>query len=355
MTTQQASIADQVRALSRFSDVHLNVKKPALSILFPEQRFPDDNMLTAINMLAKQVLINDEAHNPRNGVIQSHSSFMVDFLPEGENGPRLLFRVQPLVRNESYAMRRSNLSVMEYGKDIITPENIDAVLMRGDLARTGGLIVVSGSTGAGKTSLVYSAIIERLKRFGGYCLAIEDPTEAPGAYGPHMREGTGKKGFLAQIDASVRGGYENAIMDGLRSIPITENRPIVFIGEIRDGKTAAEMLRFSISGNLVFTTVHAEDHDAMCQRIISLAKNGGEPDASGLLQRSLMGSINQRMTADRKVQYSSLNINQKIRQAISANNWAEFSSELKQQQQVMPMMTGMNRAPAAKMHIPAER
>jgi len=348
------SIADAVKQLSRYSDIHLNIKYPALSILFPEQIFPNDGMLTTINLLAKKVLEDDELHNPRNNLkSQSYSSFMVDFSPEGERGPKLLFRVQPLVRNESYAMRRVNLSVLEYGKDIIPPEHIDAILMKPDLQREGGLIVISGSTGSGKTTLVYSTIIERLKRYGGYCLAIEDPTEMPSAYGPHIREGTGKKGFLAQIDASARGGYEYAIMDGLRSIPITENRPIVFIGEIRDGKTAAEMLRFSISGNLVFTTVHAENHDAMCQRIVSLAQNGGEPDARGLLQRSLVGSINQRMTPDRKVLYSSLNINQKIRQAIANNNYAEFSSELKQQQQTMPMMTGMNRTPAPKFQIPS--
>lgn len=340
-------INEAMKGMGRFTDIHLNVKKPNLSIFFPDQSMPDTEHMMLLSMLASEVLRGDKEANERPGMALTRDSFMVEFMPSGETGPKLLYRVQPLIRHESYALRHTSMTVLDYVKDFKSlPKHIDEeVLMRQDLQRTGGLVVISGSTGCGKTSMVYATITERLRRFGGYCLAIEDPTEIPSAYGTHVgidKEGKEVRGFLAQIDASKSGGYENAIVDGLRSIPITRNRPIVFIGEIRDGKTAAEMLRFSISGNLVFTTVHADDHDAACQRIVTLAQNGGEPDARTLLSKSLCASINQRMDPERVVKFSSLTINPKIRQAIVSGNYAEFTSEMKQQQQLAPQISRMN-------------
>lgn len=337
-----------MKSMGRYTDIHLNVKKPALSIFFPDQSQPTPEHALLLSSLAGEVVKGDRDYNERSSGNHTRNSFMLEFTPGGIDGPKLLYRVQPLIRNESYALRHSSMTALDYTNDFKSiPRHIDEeVLMRPDLQRTGGLIIVSGATGCGKTSLVYAAITERLRRFGGYCLAIEDPTEVPSAYGSHVgrdKDGKEVRGFLAQIDASTCGGYENAIVDGLRSIPITRNRPIVFIGEIRDGKTAAELLRFSISGNLVFATVHADDHDAACQRIVALAQNGGEPEACALLSKSLCASINQRMSPERVIQFSSLTINSKIKQAIAAGNYAEFTSEMRQQQQMAPQLAHMKR------------
>lgn len=168
--------------------------------------------------------------------------------------------------------------------EIGIPEYIREALMNPDMQRKGGLITVFGAQGSGKTWTAYATIIEYLKRFGGSGYTIEDPIEfdIAGWIGD-------KGGYLTQSDCT-KIGYARAVENSLRFA-----RSILFVGEIRDSKAAAEMLRISIGGQLVLTTMHAKDHQSMCQRIVSLAQDGGEPQAKNLLANALQLSIGQQI------------------------------------------------------------
>lgn len=186
----------------------------------------------------------------------------------------------------TFGLRIAKDDVRPFDKLGLSQEIMDAI-MNPDMQRTGGLIPIFGSQGCGKTSTAYSVLIEYLNRFGGSAYTIEDPIECS-IQGWHGDKG----GYLTQSDCT-RIGYGRAVENSLRFA-----RSILFVGEIREPKAAAEMLRISIGGQLVITTMHAKDHISMCQRLISLAHDGGEPQARSLLANALQLSIRQEIKHD---------------------------------------------------------
>jgi twitching motility protein PilT len=201
------------------------------------------------------------------------------------------------------------------------PKYIQDALMNQDMQRKGGLITIFGSQGSGKTFTAYATIIEYLKRFGGSAYSIEDPVEFD-IQGWHGEKG----GYFTQSDCT-RIGYARAVENSLRFA-----RSILFIGEIRDSKAAAEMLRISIGGQLVITTMHAKDHQSACQRLVSLAQDGGEPQARNLLSNALQLSIRQEL--NRGVLQANMlqaaNHND-VKEAIEKGNYAAFANALERQ------------------------
>jgi twitching motility protein PilT len=196
------------------------------------------------------------------------------------------------------------------------PDYIQDALMNPDMQRKGGLISVFGAQGTGKTSTVYATVIEYLKRFGGSAYTIEDPIEYD-VQGWHGEKG----GYLTQSDCT-KIGYARAVENSLRFA-----RSILFIGEIRDPRAAAEMLRISIGGQLVIATMHAKDHVSMCQRLISLAQEGGEPQAKSLLANSLQLSIRQELNGG-KLQASMLEAatHNDVKTAIEKGDYTAFAN-----------------------------
>lgn len=201
------------------------------------------------------------------------------------------------------------------------PQYIQDALMNPDMQRKGGLITIFGSQGSGKTSTAYATIVEYLKRFGGSAYSIEDPVEFD-IQGWHGDKG----GYFTQSDCT-RIGYARAVENSLRFA-----RSILFIGEIRDSKAAAEMLRISIGGQLVITTMHAKDHQSACQRLVSLAQDGGEPQARSLLSNALQLSIRQELSRG-VLQASMLEAatHHDVKQAIEKGDYAAFANAIERQ------------------------
>lgn len=206
-------------------------------------------------------------------------------------------------------------------KDIGLPQFIIESLMNPDMQRRGGLVTIFGAQGSGKTWTAYATLLEYLTQFGGSGYTIEDPIEfdVAGWVGE-------KGGYLTQSDCT-KIGYAKAVENSLRFA-----RSILFVGEIRDSKAAAEMLRISVGGQLVVTTVHAKDHQSMCQRVISLAQDGGEPQAKSLLANSLQLSIGQQINQG-VLQATMLQAagHQDVRAAIEKGDYAAFTTALERQ------------------------
>lgn len=127
----------------------------------------------------------------------------------------------------------------------------------------GGLILVVGSPGQGKTTTCAAILLARLQRFGGLCLAIEDPAELP-------LDGVHGEGRCIQIEIESQNDYEEAGRMAMRCYP-TDKPGLMFISEIRDAEGAALALRAALDGRLVIATMHADSIISALKRLLSLA------------------------------------------------------------------------------------
>ena len=135
-----------------------------------------------------------------------------------------------------------------------------------------GMVLVSGPTGAGKTTTLYSAV-NSLDKTTRKIITLEDPVE-------YHFEG------INQIQINQRAGLTFA--SGLRSI-VRLDPDVILVGEIRDGETAQIAVQSALTGHLVLSSVHANDTVSVLFRLIDL---GVEPF---LISSSVIGIIAQRM------------------------------------------------------------
>ena len=135
-----------------------------------------------------------------------------------------------------------------------------------------GIILVTGPTGSGKTTTLYSALSE-LSSPDVNIMTIEDPVE-------YKLEG------LAQMSANPKIGLTFAA--GLRHL-LRQDPDIIMVGEIRDKETADIAIQASLTGHLVLSTLHTNDAPSAITRLIDI---GIEPF---LVNSSLMGVMAQRL------------------------------------------------------------
>ena len=135
-----------------------------------------------------------------------------------------------------------------------------------------GMIIISGPTGAGKTTTLYSAL-NRLNTPGKNIVTVEDPVE-------YQMDG------INQVQVNVKADMTFA--NGLRSI-LRQDPNIVLIGEIRDGETAQIAIEAALTGHLVLSTLHTNDAPSVATRLIDM---GIEPF---LIASSLIGATAQRL------------------------------------------------------------
>ena len=116
-----------------------------------------------------------------------------------------------------------------------------------------GFVIVCGPTGSGKTTTLYAALAARNLRSENVC-TVEDPIEVrmPG---------------VAQVQVNIRAGvtFASALRGFLRQDP-----NVLMVGEMRDEETAAAASSASLSGQLVLTTLHANDSAAAIDRLAEL-------------------------------------------------------------------------------------
>lgn len=160
--------------------------------------------------------------------------------------------------------------------DLVMPRWWRELLLNRELMR-GGLIVFAAEMGNGKSTTIAATVKERLTSFSGFALTIEDPIELP-LNGFH---GTGRC-VQREIDPKLpkTRAYRERLNGALRSFPsMSEGGGILVIGEVRDPETAAELVRISVNGTLVITTIHASNPKTAISRLVSLAAQelGDEP------------------------------------------------------------------------------
>lgn len=157
-------------------------------------------------------------------------------------GRQVDFRVSslPSLHGENLVLRvlergREALRLSELG---LEPELLDALSRAA--SRPEGLVLVSGPTGSGKTTTLYS-LLEGLDRQRLNVMTLEDPVEQPMA-------------MVCQSSLTDTAGLEFA--SGVRAL-LRQDPDVILIGEIRDPQTAAVAFRAAMTGHRVYSTLHA--------------------------------------------------------------------------------------------------
>jgi len=135
-----------------------------------------------------------------------------------------------------------------------------------------GIILMTGPTGSGKTTTQYAAL-NRLNSMEKNIITIEDPIE-------YMMDG------IAQIQ--VRPKIDLTFANGLRSI-LRQDPDTILVGEIRDVETAEMAIQASLTGHLVFSTLHTNDASGAVTRLLNM---GTEPF---LVSSSVVAVLAQRL------------------------------------------------------------
>ncbi|HTO09759.1 MAG TPA: type II secretion system ATPase GspE [Myxococcota bacterium] len=159
------------------------------------------------------------------------------------------------------------LSIEKIG---LTPRHQET--LRKLIRRSNGIILVTGPTGSGKTNTLYAALAD-INHPEHNIMTIEDPVEIrlPG---------------ISQIEVKSSIGLTFAA--GLRSI-LRQNPNVILVGEIRDLETAEVAIQASLTGHLVFSTIHTNESAGTVTRLIDM---GVEPF---LIASSLVAAIAQRL------------------------------------------------------------
>lgn len=199
-----------------------------------------------------------------------------------------LYRGQKInsVQGVFYALRRVANVIPDINLLGLEPA-VKQVLLHRRLS-TGGLIIVSGETGQGKSTTCAASIKARMEKYGSFCLTVEDPPELP-LHGVH------EKGRCIQTEVE-QGGFANALRTAMRSYPSVSGS-MLYVGETRDSETAAEVLRIVTNGHLVLTTLHGSDIVSSIKRFIALCIGKGlsEEEVKSTLSSSLRMVLHQKL------------------------------------------------------------
>ncbi|OBR95895.1 type II secretion system protein E [Clostridium ragsdalei P11] len=178
----------------------------------------------------------------------------------------------PTILGEKIVMRLLDKSSFSMNLEKIGLENDELMKLKRMITSPYGIIMVSGPTGSGKTTTLYS-ILNILNDVSKNIITIEDPVEY------------NLKG-INQMQVNTKIGFDFA--SGLRSI-LRQDPDIILVGEIRDNETAEISIRSALTGHLVLSTIHTNNAVGTIGRLLDM---GIKPF---LISSTLAGVIAQRL------------------------------------------------------------
>jgi len=178
----------------------------------------------------------------------------------------------PTAHGERIVMRLLDKSAVLLDMTTIGFEDWQLKIMDGLITRPHGIVLVTGPTGSGKTTTLYSAL-SKINSPGLNILTIEDPVEI-------QLRGVGQ----VQVNPKI----ELTFASGLRSF-LRQDPDVILVGEIRDLETAEIAIQASLTGHLVFSTLHTNDAAGAVTRLVDM---GVQPF---LVASSMVGILAQRL------------------------------------------------------------
>ncbi len=231
---------DELRIRYRIDGVLQEVPVPAQIKRFQPAIVSRVKILSHLNIAEKRV--------PQDGRIKIRIE---------DNEVDIRVSVIPMLHGEAVVMRLLRQNATLRGMADLGMETRELRCFRRVLQMPHGIILVTGPTGSGKTSTLYTALNE-INDTERKIITIEDPVE-------YQLKG------VNQIQVSEKAGLTFA--RGLRSI-LRHDPDVVLIGEIRDQETAQIAVQASLTGHLVFSTLHTNDAPGALTRLVDM---GVEP------------------------------------------------------------------------------
>ena len=240
----------------RASDIHVEPEEDCLRIryridgdLYDVLRLPKKNQNA---ILARLKIISDM------NITESRLAQDGRFKVRLEN-KEIDFRVSalPTTFGQKFVLRALDKSNLSIGLDKLGFSEEPLRLFKEAISHPFGMILVTGPTGSGKSTTLYS-IVNKLNTLERSIITIEDPVE-------YEIEG------ITQVQAHHEIGLDFA--SGLRSV-LRQSPDIIMVGEIRDSETADIAIKAALTGQLILSTLHTNDAASSITRLIDM---GVEP------------------------------------------------------------------------------
>jgi len=190
------------------------------------------------------------------------------------SGRQVDFRVacQPTINGENIVLR-----VLDRQKGIVPLENLGLAeehlyRLKLMIARPEGIILVTGPTGSGKTTTLYS-VLNHINSEGIHIMTLEDPVEYPMAL---VRQ--------TSVAETAKLDFANGIRSMMRQDP-----DVILVGEIRDADTADMAFRAAMTGHQVYSTLHTNSAVGTIPRLLDI---GVLPD---IMAGNIIGIVAQRL------------------------------------------------------------
>ena len=237
---------------NKVSDIHIEPQKNNIVIRyridgrlkkqFEAPKEPLNSMVTRIKLLSGMDI--SERRIPQDGKILSEIDgkeidLRVSILPS-INGENLVIRI---LDKTAFDLSKVNLGLTD--RDINILDDITK--------KPYGMLLVTGPTGSGKTSTLYS-LLKDLKNEENNIITLEDPVE-------YSVEG------IVQVNVNTKAGLN--FSSGLRAI-LRQDPDIIMVGEIRDEETATMAMRSAITGHTVLSTLHTNDAASTIIRLLDM-------------------------------------------------------------------------------------
>ena len=161
--------------------------------------------------------------------------------------------ILPTKNNERIVMRILNKEAGEKKLSELGFEAKDLDKLTRAITSPQGMVLVTGPTGSGKTTTLYS-VLKHINKPGMNILTAEDPVE-------YELEGVGQ----VQVKEAIDFTFESALRSFLRQDP-----EVILVGEIRDKATVDIALKASLTGHLVFSTLHTNDAPSSITRLLNM-------------------------------------------------------------------------------------
>ena len=224
------------------SDIHLLPRKECYQLMYRKygcfqkvEQIPTElasRMISYYKFLSSLDI--SEKRKPQSGAFQRNFhdfdySFRISTLPSAYQKESLAIRV--LRQNYTLPI------------DALCHLSESAAQLNGLLQQQSGLILVSGATGSGKTTTLYSLVHHCASVLNRHVISLEDPVEST-------------QPEILQIQVNEKAGITYAT--GLKAI-LRHSPEVIMIGEIRDRETAQIAMEAALTGHLVISTIHAKD------------------------------------------------------------------------------------------------
>lgn len=236
----------------RASDIHVEPARDKVTVRFRidgvlhEVMKPPKHLQMAIVSRIKVLSELDIAIRllPQDGRLTVH-------LPDREVDLRV--STLPTAHGEKVVMRLFDKGAFEREVTALGLEGSSLEAFRRVIRQPYGMVLISGPTGSGKTTTLYSAL-QDIKSVHKNLVTVEDPIEY------HIEA-------VSQVHANQKVGMTFA--RALRSI-LRQDPDVIMVGEIRDTETADIAVKSALTGHLVFSTVHANDAPGTLTRLIDM-------------------------------------------------------------------------------------